>query len=77
VPHRKVVGSGFDWVLGLDTFVVLGSLASSATRWTVKGANNTGASVTLFAHAICMTTDPGVVLAKAPGSKVAKKKGVR
>jgi len=70
------VGGGFDWV-GLDTFVVLGSLASSATSWTVTGANDTGAPVTLFAHAICMTTEPSTVIAKAAKTGNPGKRKVR
>ena len=72
-PAGKVVGGGFNAATDVNVFF---SNAVDADTWWVGGRNPSNENKVLQAYAICMTTEPGTVIATASkGYKVAKRKG--
>jgi len=72
-PAGKVVGGGADGEPNADIHLV-DSFAWDATKWFARGKNTHPTDTrTLQAFAICMTTEPGAVIAKASKFKPAKK----
>ena len=77
-PAGKIVGGGHGLQLGnviSVNFVKSGLVPNSAIDWVVEAYNGGGGPATITAYAICMTTDPGTVIATASKSKVAKRHG--
>jgi hypothetical protein len=62
-PAGKVVGGGHNMNGTTVDIIFYQSRPSSATQWTVGVWNSSGFAMTLFAYAVCMTTDPGTVIA--------------
>ena len=71
-PAGKVVGGGF-----LSQFNVgyYGSWPYDADTWAVGWQKLGAGGATVYAYAICMTTEPSTVIATSSKSKVAKKRG--
>jgi hypothetical protein len=77
-PAGKVAGGGFfaNLVNSESQVEVTQSYALDSDSWVARGHNDGTIAWNLQAFAICMTTDPGTVIATASkGFKVAKKKG--
>jgi hypothetical protein len=74
-PSGKVIGGGFgqyqSWLDITDSFPL------NANTWRVYARNlDTASPHSVLVYAVCMTTDPGTVIAKAPDSfQIAKKHG--
>ena len=71
-PSGKVVGGGHVQT-GPVTANLLGSKPISSNTWQASVYNPALADATVTAYAICMTTDPGTIIATASKGKVAKK----
>jgi hypothetical protein len=79
-PAGKLVGGGHSVAAvvggGEGKINFIGSRPlSNATQWRVTAWNGTGNNASFSAFAICMTTDPGTVIATASKGKIAKKRG--
>jgi hypothetical protein len=70
-PAGKVVGGGFqnEGALAFAT----DSYPGGPTSWRSEAYNSGGVDSTLLVYAICMTTDPVAVIARASNFKVSKK----
>ena len=66
----KVVGGGFYQPNTPATqFTIIDSYPNTLTSWRVYAVNGSGSPVTVRVYAVCMTTDPSAVIARASNSR--------
>jgi hypothetical protein len=70
-PAGIVIGGGFNAATDVNVHF---SYAADADTWWVGGRNPSTQNRVLQAFAVCLTTDPGTVIATASKGKVAKKR---
>jgi hypothetical protein len=67
-PAGKVVGGGHSMSGSPVNIVFYQSRPVGVNQWVVGAWNASGQNLTITAYAICMTTDPGTVIARKKGS---------
>ena len=66
----KVVGGGFyQPYTPVNQLTIIDSYPNTLTSWRVYAVNASGSPVTVRVYAVCMTTDPSAVIARASNSR--------